>query len=75
MAVTCYDLVGNESDLSDIINFSINPPGLAGESVLDGSQPAMGVKKRSREILFSVFKKSDSTDSNVPRDLTVRLLQ
>lgn len=75
MTVTCYDLAGNESDLSNIINFPINPPGLAGEPVLDGSQPAMVVKKGSREILFSVFKKNDNTDSNVPRDLTVRLLQ
>ena len=75
MSATCYDLVGNESDLGDIINFFINPPGLAGEPVLDGSQPAMEGKNGSGEILFSVFKKSDSTDSNVPRDLTVQSLQ
>ena len=58
LAATCYDLAepGNESDLSNIIIFAINPPGLAGEAVLDGNPPeASGASQGSTEILFSIF--------------------
>ena len=73
MAVSCYDFAGNESDLSNIINFSINPPGMAGDPVLDGSQSeALGAKEDSDKVVFSIYEKSDSTDSNVPRNLTIR---
>ena len=39
MAVSVYDLAENESDLGNIINFSINPPGQPGEAVPDGGEP------------------------------------
>jgi hypothetical protein len=76
LAATCYDLVGNESILSNIINFHVNPPGLAGVAVLDGNPPeASGASEGSAGILFSIFKKSDSTDSNVPSNLSIRSME
>jgi hypothetical protein len=35
LGLTTYDFAGNESDMSDIIDFSINPPGQAGTPVPD----------------------------------------
>ena len=76
LVATCYDFAGNESDLSNIINFHVNPPGRAGVAGLDGNPPeASGTSEGSTEILFSIFKKSDSTDSNVPSNLSIRSME
>jgi hypothetical protein len=39
LILTAYDFDGNESDISDVINFSINPPGQAGAPVPDDELP------------------------------------
>ena len=75
LAVSSYDLAGNESALSNVINFPINPPGRPGEAELDGYEPEVMGDKGNAGIIFEVFREGNSNNSNVPRNLTIQSIK